>query len=185
VDNNNKDKDSINTSYTSITTATIFIIAAIKGRFLVRAISGISGRLQDGFPGQPKLNYNHGLEDESKAIYVSKGLVKGNNAFLDVMQSEWRQYIDERDQSLINSNVFPSGCAEHANEYLIYLVDSRQVVAVLNNEPRLLSITPDTGQIDLTAEETTLAVKSFFAQLIEQHGKTNKNAVAPPFVTAV
>ena len=165
--------------------------------FLVRAIFGIplkdrqyllvgvSGGLQDGFPERPKLNYNHGLEDESKAIYVGKGLVKGYKAFLDVMQSGWRQYVDDPDQPLINSNVFPSGCAEHANEYWIYLVDSRQVMAVLNNEPRFLSITPDTGQIDLTAEETTLAVKSLFAKLIEQQGKTNKSAVALPLVTAV
>ena len=95
------------------------------------------------------------------------------------------QYVDKRDQLLINSDVFPSGCAEHANEYLlIYSIDSRQVMAVLNNEPRRLSITSDTGQINLTAEETALAVKSLFAQLIEQQGITNKNAVALPFLTA-
>ena len=57
-------------------------------------------------------------------------------------------------------------------------------MAVLNNDPHLLSITPDTGQIDLTAEETALAVKSLFAQLIEQQGIANKNAVTQPFLTA-
>ena len=153
---------------------------------------GVSCGLQDGFPEQPKLNYDHGLEDKSMAIYVGKGLVKGNKAFfLDVMQSGWRQYVNKCDQPLINtSNVCPSSCAEHANENLIYyLVDSRQVTAVLNNsKPRFLSMIapPDTGQIILTAEETTtLAAKSLFAQLIEQQGKTNKNAVTLKFVTAV
>jgi hypothetical protein len=87
---------------------------------------GVSGGLQDGFPERHKLNYNHGLEDESKAIYVGKGLVKGYKAFLDVMQPGWRQYVDEPGQPYINSNVFASGCAEHANEYWVYLVDSRQ-----------------------------------------------------------
>ncbi|KAI2500997.1 hypothetical protein MHU86_13471 [Fragilaria crotonensis] len=146
---------------------------------------GVSGGLQDGFTGRPKLNYNHGLEDESKAIYVGRGLVKGYKAFLDVMQSGWREYTLEPDQPIINSNVFASGCAEHANEYWVYLVDLRQVMSVLNNEPRFLSITPDTGQIDLLAEETTPAVKSLFSRLIEQQGKTNKNSVALPLVTAV
>jgi hypothetical protein len=50
---------------------------------------------------------------------------------------------------LINSNVFASGCYEHANEYWFYIIDERQVLHVLNNEPRFLSITPDTGLIDL------------------------------------
>lgn len=146
---------------------------------------GVSGGLQDGFPERGKLNYNHGLEDESKAIYVGKGLVKGYKAFLDVMQPGWRQYVEEPGQPYINSNVFASGCAEHANEYWVYLVDSRQVMAVLNNEPRFLSITPDTGQIDLQAEETTSTVKSLFLHLIRQQGKTNFESVALPLVTAV
>ena len=50
---------------------------------------------------------------------------------------------------MINSNVFASGCYEHANEYWFYMIDERQVLFVLNHEPRFLSITPDTGLIDL------------------------------------
>ena len=168
--------------------ATLFLVISISGTPVKDRhylLLGVSGGLQDGFTGRPKLNYNHGLEDESKAIYVGRGLVKGYKAFLDVMQSGWREYTPEPDQPIINSNVFASGCAEHANEYWVYLVDLRQVMSVLNNEPRFLSITPDTGQIDLLAEETTPAVKSLFSRLIEQQGKANKNAVALPLVTAV
>jgi hypothetical protein len=58
-------------------------------------------------------------------------------------------YKDEPNQPLINSNVFASGCYEHANEYWFYFIDERQVLHVLSNEPRFLSITPDTGLIDL------------------------------------
>jgi hypothetical protein len=62
---------------------------------------------------------------------------------------------------LINSNVFASGCYEHANEYWFYIIDERQVLHVLNNEPRFLSITPDTGLIDL--------------HIIHNNYKNNKN----------
>jgi len=91
----------------------------------------------------------------------------------------------EPGQPLINSNVFASGCYEHANEYWIYLVDSRQVMAVLNNEPRFLSITPDTGQLDLNAEETFPLVREFMLNEIQKRGKSNIDHVAVPLVTAV
>lgn len=148
-------------------------------------IVGVSGGLQDGFPERPKMDYHHDLEDEVKAIYLGKALVRGYKAFLDVMQPGWRQYVEEPGQPLINSNVFASGCYEHANEYWVYLIDSRQVMAVLNNEPRFLSITPDTGKVDLTAEETSPVVKDLFQTIIEQQGKTDKDSVAIPLVTAV
>lgn len=92
---------------------------------------------------------------------------------------------NEPDQPLINSNVFASGCHEHANEYWIYLVDSRQVMTVLNNEPRFLSITPDTGQLDLNADETFPLVREFLQSEIKKLGKTDTSHVAVPLVTAV
>lgn len=148
-------------------------------------IVGVSGGLQDGFPERPKMNYHDGLEDETKAVFVGKALVRGYKAFLDVMQPGWRQYIEEPAQPLINSNVFASGCYEHANEYWVYLIDARQVMAVLNNEPRFLSITPDTGKVDLTAPETSPAVRNLFHSIIQQQGKTDMESVAIPLVTAV
>ena len=148
-------------------------------------IVGVSGGLQDGFPERFKMDYHHGLEDEVKAIFVGTALVRGYKAFLDVMQPGWRQYVEEPGQPYINSNVFASGCYEHANEYWVYFIDSRQVMAVLNNEPRFLSITPDTGQVDLTADETSPAVKDLFRTIIDAQGKTDKSSVAIPLVTAV
>jgi hypothetical protein len=58
-------------------------------------------------------------------------------------------------------------------------------MSVLNNEPRFLSITPDTGQIDLQAEETSSTVKKLFLELIAQQGKANLKSAALPLVTAV
>ena len=150
-------------------------------------IVGVSGGLQDGFPEHERLDYKSGQDgEEVQAIFVGRGLVRGYKAFLDVMQPNWRQYEEDDTKPLINSNVFASGCREHANEYWIYLVDSRQVLTVLNNEPRFLSITPDTGLIDLTANETNKAVKDLFVSMIQQQqDKTNLQAVAIPLVTAV
>jgi hypothetical protein len=148
-------------------------------------IVGVSGGLQDGFPERSKMDYHPGQDDAVPALFLGKGLVRGYKAFLDVMQPGWRQYIEEPGQPLINSNVFPTGCYEHANEYWIYLIDARQVMAVLNNEPRFLSITPDTGMVDLQADETTPVVRALFTNIIQQQGKSDFETVAIPLVTAV
>lgn len=42
----------------------------------------------------------------------------------------WREYVEEPGHPLVNPVVVPSGCAEHANIYAIYVVDSRQARAV-------------------------------------------------------
>jgi hypothetical protein len=85
--------------------------------------------------------------------------VRGTKAYLDVMEPGWRQYSPEPEQPLINSVNIVSGCHEHANQYWVYLIDSRQALAVLSNEPRFLSITPDTALVDLEAAETDEAVR--------------------------
>lgn len=152
-------------------------------------IVGVSGGLQDGFPNRSNLDYNAGQLDESKAIFVGKALVRGYKAYLDLMQEGWRQYSPEPVQPLMNSNVFASGCYEHANEYWIYILDARVVWGVLAQEPRFLSITPDTGLLDLTAVETDDAVRKFFRHEIEKEDNkniiSNMDQVAVPLVTAV
>ena len=55
-------------------------------------VVGVSGGLQDGFPEHSKLDYHAGQTDESRAILLGRGLVRGYKAFLDVMQEGWRQY---------------------------------------------------------------------------------------------
>jgi hypothetical protein len=145
---------------------------------------GISGGLQDGFPDHNKMDYHVGLEDKVKAIFIGRALVRGCKAFLDVLQDGWRQYTQEPGQPLINSVVMVSGCQEHANQYWIYAVDSRQFLHILNNEPRFLSITPDTGLVDLSANETDDAVKKLALHEIQKQQKTDIAQVAFPIVVA-
>ena len=60
---------------------------------------GVSGGLQDGFPERRKMDYEH--YDEltnttttiTPAIYIGKALIRGYKAFLDVMESGYRQYV--------------------------------------------------------------------------------------------
>jgi hypothetical protein len=101
-------------------------------------------------------------------------------SFLASLQSE-------PGQPYINSNVFATGCHEHANEYWIYLIDARQAMSVLLNEPRFLSITPDTGLLDLTVADTAhyQTVNDFMLQEIRQQNKTDTTQIAVPLVTAV
>ena len=145
---------------------------------------GVSGGLQDGFPDHVKMDYHPGEPDEVQAIFIGRALVRGCKAYLDVMQEGWRQYTPEPDQPLINSVVLVSGCQEHANQYWIYAVDSRQVLTVLNNEPRFLSITPDTGLVDLTADETDETVKELAFSQIRRQEKKDLDSVAFPIVVA-
>ena len=145
---------------------------------------GVSGGLQDGFPDHVKLDYQHGQSGEVQAILIGRALVRGTKAFLDVMQNGWRQYTAEPDQPLINSNVIVSGCAEHANEYWVYAVDTRQVLMVLNNEPRFLSITPDTALVDLQNPRTDASVRHLALQEISRQGKADTNFAAFPIVVS-
>ena len=150
-------------------------------------VVGVSGGLQDGFPDHAKMDYHQGEDDTVKAIFVGRGLVRGAKAFLDVMESGYRQYVPQNSsaQPLINSVVMVSGCHEHANQYWLYAVDSRQFITILNNEPRFLSITPDTGLVDLTADQTDETVKILAQHEIDRQNKTDSSRVAFPIVVAV
>lgn len=143
---------------------------------------GVSGGLQDGFPEHPKMDYQDDGEI-SPAVFVGRGLVRGYKAYLDVMELDWRQYVDEPGQPLINCNVIPTGCWQHANEYWIYLVDMRRFISILMNEPRFLSVAPDLGLVDLQAEETSGAVRHIALSEIKRQEKSNTTAVAIPIVT--
>jgi len=160
------------------------------------SIIGVSGTLQDGFPLRDRLDYK--TKDVSiPAIFIGKGLVRGYKAYLDIKDPGWREYIaagDDDDNNKIdsipphipNAVVLPTGCREDANVYWIYAVDNRQVLYILNGEPRFLSITPDTGLIDLLADETDERVRILAYQEIEKQGvHFNKSHIAIPLVTGV
>lgn len=147
---------------------------------------GVSGGLQEGFPAHSKIHYHDkNTGEHAKALFLGRGLVRGYKAFLDLMEHSWREYATAPDQPVINSNVFASGCYEHANEYWLYLVDARQVLSVLNNEPRFLSITPDTGLVELKSNGTFPLVRDFLTTHLKQSSSTVIDNVAIPLVTSV
>lgn len=145
---------------------------------------GVSGGLQDDFPDHVKMDYRDQEGNFVRAIFVGRALVRGTKAFLDVMEEGWRQYTPEPGQPLINSVNIVSGCYEHANQYWIYLVDSRQLINILNNEPRFLGITPDTGLVDLRSNETEETVRAIALAEIQRLGFEDQNYVAIPIVVA-
>jgi len=132
-----------------------------------------------------RMDYHAGMEDEVRAIFIGRALVRGCKAYLDVMEDGFRQYTAEPAQPLINSVVVVSGCQEHANQYWIYAVDSRQFLHILNNEPRFLSITPDTGLVDLASAETDDSVRAIAIHEIQKQGKQDSLNAAFPIVVAV
>ena len=147
-------------------------------------IVGVSGGLQAGFPDHKNLDYHPGLKDEVQAVFLGRALVRGYKSYLDVMEPEWRQYTPEPAQPLINCNVYPTGCYEHANQYWIYLVDTRQFITILMKEPRFLSIAPDLGLVDLTVRETSPIVKYIAQHEILKQKKTDSSLIGFPIVTA-
>jgi hypothetical protein len=158
------------------------------------SLIGVSGTLQDGFPLRDRLDYTSpspstgtapGDKDEHvPAILIGKALVRGYKAYLDIKEPEWREFREDPPQ-VPNAVVMPTGCREHANNYWIYAVDSRQILHILNGEPRFLSISPDTGMLDLTADETDEQVKRTALHEIRKQGKTDESVVAVPLVTGV
>ena len=174
--------------------AATLTIVPIQAQIAAESYSliGVSGGLQEGFPAHAKLHYQD-TDNGSvvKALFLGRGLVRGYKAFLDLMEPSWREYTPETaDQPpVINSNVFASGCYEHANEYWLYLVDSRHVLSILNNEPRFLSMTPDTGRIELDANGTSPLVRDFLTAHVQQKRPASSfkeiTHVAIPLVTCV
>ena len=146
---------------------------------------GVSGSLQDGYLHRKNLDYTNPETGETvKAILLGKIFVRGYKAYLDIMESDWRQYIPaEVGQPLINPDVFATGCYEHANEHYVYLVDKRQLITTLMEEPRFLSITPDTGLVEL--EHSSPFIQLIARHEIEKGGFSDMKRVAFPLVTSV
>lgn len=146
---------------------------------------GVSGGLQDGYVSRRCLDYTDPETGETvKAILLGKIFVRGYKAYMDIMESEWRQYIPVEDgPPLINPDVFASGCHEHANEHFVYLVDKRQLISALMAEPRFLSITPDTGLVEL--EHSSPLIQLIARHEIQKGGFKDVKRVAFPLVTSV
>ena len=146
---------------------------------------GVSGGLQDGYEGRKNLDYTDPETGETvKGILLGKIFVRGYKSYLDIMESGWRQYVPEKvGQPLINPDVFATGCHEHANEHFVYLVDKRQIITTLMTEPRFLSITPDTGFVEL--EHSSPLIQLIAQHEIEKGGFSDMERIVFPLVTSV
>lgn len=164
-----------------------WICASSSNTVVVQAVEyvmvGVSGGLQEGFPEHFRMDYHSGQDDEVPAVFLGRALVRGYKSYLDVMQPTHRQYTPEPDQPLVNPNVIPTGCYHHANEYWIYLVDTRQFATILLHEPRFLSISADLGLVDLQADETGPLVKYIAQHEITKQNMSDREHVAFPIVT--
>ena len=151
------------------------------------SLLGVSGTLQKGFALHDRLDFFDRDGSKFPAIFLGRGLVRGYKSYLDIKNKGYREYIAEPDKPRVpNAVVMPTGCGKlHANIYHMYLVASQQVLDILAGEPRFLSITPDTGMVDLQAEETDQSFLAFAKEEIVRQNKTDITSVAVPLVSGV
>jgi hypothetical protein len=135
------------------------------------AIVAVSGTLEEGFPLRPNLDFLTEVNEGNPpvlAIFLGKALVRGVKAFLDVKDSMSREFRPEGMLNPINPALVASGNYNDANISSIYLVDRRQAMRALLNEPRYLSMVPDLAKVDINAQETDPTVRALILQAIAE-----------------
>ena len=149
-------------------------------------IVAVSGTLEEGFPLRKNLDFEPGTANQILSTFLGKALIRGLRAYLDIKGPGFREFktFDKAgclaglndDPSLddvskcqnINPGMVASGDWNDANIYSLYLIDRRQAVRALVNEPRFLSMTPDLAMVDIKAEETTSSIRSLILQGIDE-----------------
>ena len=139
-------------------------------------IVAVSGTLEEGFPLRPNLDFEPGTPNEVLSTFLGKALIRGLRANLDIKSPGWREFKPE-DEGLnpVNPAMVATGVWNDANIYSVYLIDRRQAVRALLNEPRFLSMTPDLAMVDIKAKETSKDVK----RLIRRGIKEDKSLLRP------
>jgi hypothetical protein len=135
-----------------------------QGDFVIVAVSGT---LEEGFPLRPNLDFITPTE-RVNAIFLGHALVRGLRAFLDIKDPNSREFREPPLLNPVNPALLPSGNKNDANISSIYLVDRRQAVRALLNEPRFLSMVPDLAKVDIHAAETSPAVRALILQAIQE-----------------
>ncbi len=135
------------------------------------AIVAVSGTLEEGFPLRPNLDFTTEVDEGNPpvlAIFLGKALVRGVKAFLDVKDSMSREFRPVGMLNPINPALVASGNNNDANISSIYLIDRRQALRALLNEPRYLSMVPDLAKVDIHAPETDQTVRALILQAITE-----------------
>lgn len=144
---------------------------ASEPRFVIVAVSGT---LQDGFPLRKNLDYG-----EHAADFIGWALCRGMKSYFDVKDAGCREHVPPGAAPTVNPAIVATGNPLHANLYAVYAVHESAALNALLNEPRFLSMTPDTAKIDLTAEETSPEVKALCTSAIgSASAELNANEVA-------
>jgi hypothetical protein len=146
-------------NFTGICGATKFVIVAV------------SGTLEEGFALRPNLDFTTEVVEGTPpvfAIFLGKALVRGVRAFLDIKDPNSREFVPLPAVNPINPGLVASGNDHDANISSIYLVDRRQAARALLREPRLLSMVPDLGKVDIDAEETSPDLRKLLRQAIAE-----------------
>jgi hypothetical protein len=135
------------------------------------AIVAVSGTLEEGFPLRPNLDFTTEVNEGNPpvlAIFLGRALVRGVKAFLDLKDSMSREFKPAGMLNPINPALVASGNNNDANISSIYLIDRRQALRALLNEPRYLSMVPDLAKVDIHAPETDQTVRQLILQAIEE-----------------
>ena len=125
----------------------------------------VSGTLEEGFPLRGNLDFMEGSETVL-AIFLGHALIRGLRAKLDIKSDGWREFVPLPGLQNVNPALVTTENANDANISSIYAIDRRQAVRALLNEPRFLSMTPDSPFIDRNASETTTSVKNIISNQI-------------------
>ncbi len=135
------------------------------------AIVAVSGTLEEGFPLRPNLDFTTEVKEgnaEVRAIFLGHALIRGVRAFLDMKDPNSREFKAPPDLNPVNPTLVASGNNNDANISSIYLVDRRQALRALLNEPRYLSMVPDLAKVDIHAAETDPALRALILQAIQE-----------------
>jgi hypothetical protein len=130
----------------------------------------VSGTLEEGFPLRPNLDFTTEVNEGNPAvlgIFLGHALVRGVKAFLDIKDSNSREF-SATPNNPINPALVASGNNNDANISSLYLVDRRQAARALLREPRYLSMVPDLAKLDIAATETDENVRKFITQAINE-----------------
>jgi hypothetical protein len=134
-------------------------------------IVAVSGTLEEGFPLRPNLDFITEVDEGNPpvlAIFLGKALVRGVKAFLDIKDPMSREFRDLPALNPVNPGLVASGNNNDANISSIYLIDRRQAMRALLNEPRYLSMVPDLAKVDIHAPETDQTVRALILQAINE-----------------
>ena len=127
-----------------------------------------AGCRQEGFPLRKNLDYHDELTGELRhaAEFLGWGLCRGMKSYFDVKDAACREHGG---YTAVNPALVPTNNPLHANISAIYLVHEKAALNALLGEPRLLSMAPDVARVDLTAEETSDAVKQVRKRVFVRH----------------